>query len=782
MRPEIHRFFDKTREIHNLTAAVARIFWKTRGIWTTTPAVAGMVILLRCSGALQNWEWETYDLYTRWRPPEPVDRRILIVGIDEKDVSDLGDSIVPDGLFAELLRKIQAGQPRSIGMDIYRNVPVPPGTKELETVFQTTPNLVGIQKVVGQPGVEAVPPSKTLKARGQVGANDLPIDADNRVRRGLLYLEDKNEKDRDRKTVYSFSLHLAGLYLAAEGIVPEAIPETDRWRIGKGVFVPFEANDGGYVRADAGGFQFLINYRANKRAFERVSMTDILQDRVPPDLLRGRVVLIGKVGESFKDVFSTPYSSELGFSRQIPGVEIQASIVSQIISAALDGRPASIRSWPEWADWLWILLWSGIGAGISWQFRYSEGKKYSLPLRWIVGLVAGGTLFGITYGAFLYGWWIPSVPPFLALTGSAIAITAYIARTAASIRNTFGRYLTAEVVENILENPTGSRLGGERREITILTSDLRGFTATAERVPPERVIQILNVYLARMADVIVKYRGTIDEFMGDGILVLFGAPTRNEDDAVRALACAVEMQLAMEEVNHQMKEWGFAPLEMGIGINTGEVVVGNIGSEKRAKYGVVGSQVNLTYRIESYTTGGQILISETTLRKVGDLAIVTGHQEVQLKGVKQPITIYNVDGIGDPYSLRLNREEESFFPLLEAIPVRYSLLEGKHIVETRYLGNLVQLSIKGAEVKGAEVLPDPDREGNPPPRFTNLKLNFSRTDLSSELNEDIYAKVLDRLGNNGSFYIQFTNVPLPIESYLNSLYLAIKNTQDNNSS
>ena len=163
-------------------------------------------------------------------------------------------------------------------------------------------------------------------------------------------------------------------------------------------------------------------------------------------------------------------------------------------------------------------------------------------------------------------------------------ITAYIARSAQDIRKTFGRYLTDEVVATLLESPEGLQLGGEHRKITILTSDLRGFTATSERLPPEEVVKILNFYLGYMADVITKYQGTIDEFMGDGILVLFGAPIAREDDPARAVACAIDMQLVMEPINKQIKEWGLTPLEMGIGINTGEVVVGNIGSLKRTKY------------------------------------------------------------------------------------------------------------------------------------------------------------------------------------------------------
>ena len=148
-------------------------------------------------------------------------------------------------------------------------------------------------------------------------------------------------------------------------------------------------------------------------------------------------------------------------------------------------------------------------------------------------------------------------------------------------------------------------------------SDLRGFTQVADRIPPDRVVRLLNNYLGTMADVILSFQGTIDEFIGDAILAIFGAPVQRGDDALRAVACAVEMQRAMERVNEFNRREGLPAVEMGIAIHTGEVVVGNIGSDKRAKYGDVGSPVNLTARIESYTVGGQILVSDRTRRECG---------------------------------------------------------------------------------------------------------------------------------------------------------------------
>jgi adenylate cyclase len=336
------------------------------------------------------------------------------------------------------------------------------------------------------------------------------------------------------------------------------------------------------------------------------------------------------------------------------------------------------------------------------------------------------------------------------------------------IRQVFGRYLTDEVVATLLESPEGLKLGGERRKITILTSDLRGFTSLSERLSPEEVVTILNRYLKQMADVITKYQGTIDEFMGDGILVLFGAPTAREDDAVRAVACACAMQLAMGAVNEKMKQLGLPQLEMGIGINTGEVVVGNIGSEKRTKYGIVGSQVNLTYRIESYTTAGQILISEQTLKDAGSIVKISGQKQVKPKGVKEPITIYEVYGIAGFYSLYLPREEEKFFPLVEEIPIQYALLDGKNVSDTLFKGSLVELSAKGAKVQ-ADIV----GEDNLPSALTNLKLNLLTSNTPAEVSEDIYAKVLEKPAQKGSFYIRFTGTPPAVQMRLDVLYQSI---------
>ncbi len=743
--------------------SLKKLFWRGRGVWIVAPSVALLVIFIRYMGLLQGLEWAFFDLYMRLRPPETRDERIAIVGIDEADIQEFNKAILPDHIYAELLQKLQAMQPKAIGLDIYRDVPVDEGKEELAKVFADFDNIIGIEKVIGDQETEVVAPPPILKKKGQVGANDLILDSDGRVRRTLVYLS-----DREGNSIPSFGFYLAALYLDKKGIPLEVVetPEGDLWKLKERVLLPFTSNYGGYVRADDGGYQVMLNYRGGNKSFEMVSLRDVLADKLPPDWGRDRLILIGAVGESSRDAFFTPYSSGLlDFPESMAGVEIHAHLASQIISSVIEDRPL-INTWTEPLEFFWIALWALVGAYLTWKLR-SVGKIVFLSLS--THVVAAIILVGSSYGAFLLGWWIPVIPPIVALLGSAAVITSYIAYTAGSIRQTFGRYLNKEVVASLLESPEGLKMGGQRRKVTILVSDLRGFTSTSERLPPEEVVKILNFYLGAMADVITKYQGTIDEFMGDGILVLFGAPTAREDDATKAIACAVDMQLGMTSINAQMQKWGLRPLEMGIGINTGEVVVGNIGSEKRTKYGVVGNQVNLAYRIESYTIGGQILVSQSTLNEASTTDInIHQQKQVQPKGVKQPINIYEVVGIGQPYNLLLAQQKETFFQIPDFLPIEYTVLEGKHLGENVFQGQVIELSSKSAKV-----ISQSNQKEHIPPMLTNIKLNLLNVSIDEE-GEDIYAKVLDQTSSLGSFYITFTSVPPEAASKLNDIYKSIE--------
>ncbi|MBF0557185.1 MAG: response regulator [Nitrospirae bacterium] len=329
------------------------------------------------------------------------------------------------------------------------------------------------------------------------------------------------------------------------------------------------------------------------------------------------------------------------------------------------------------------------------------------------------------------------------------------------IRDTFGRYLSDEIVENILETPAGLKLGGEKRETTILMSDLRGFTSIAERLSPEDVVAMINIYLEIMTDIILKYNGTIDEFIGDAILVIFGAPVQRDDDTIRAVACAVEMQTAMEEVNRRNRESGYPEVVMGIGINTGSVVVGNIGSRKRTKYAVVGRNVNLTSRIESYTVGGQILASQSTVDACGEILRIDNTMEVMPKGVQKPITIYEVGGIGSNYNLFLPEIKRTELREIERpLLVYFNVLDGKNVVRESFKGRIVKMSGTEAEIH-AEVITD---------RLSNIKITLASAG-SNNIAPEIYAKVTENISAVPPvFRVCLTSDALPVKTFMKAAY------------
>jgi class 3 adenylate cyclase len=223
--------------------------------------------------------------------------------------------------------------------------------------------------------------------------------------------------------------------------------------------------------------------------------------------------------------------------------------------------------------------------------------------------------------------------------------TAELLRTSqerAFIRETFGTYLSDEVVTEILQSPNGVNLGGELRDVTILVSDLRGFTSITESMDCRQVLETINRYLERMTEIIMRRGGTIDEFMGDGILAFFGAPRVFPDHPRRAVACALEMQQAMGDLNRENILLGLPELRMGIGINCGELIVGNIGSEKRKKYGAVGTPINVAFRVQARADGGEILVTPPVYESLAHDLEIGWTKDHQLKGLHDSLRIYQV--------------------------------------------------------------------------------------------------------------------------------------------
>ena len=308
------------------------------------------------------------------------------------------------------------------------------------------------------------------------------------------------------------------------------------------------------------------------------------------------------------------------------------------------------------------------------------------------------------------------------------------------IHSAFSRYTSKEIAEYVLETPDGEKQGGKLKELTILMSDLRGFTALSTKLSAEELISVLNNYFEQMTAIIEKYDGTVIEFLGDGMFVIFGAPKDNQRHAYNAVACAVEMENAMKQVNEWNKSHGFSQLEMGIGINSGKVVVGNIGSNQKMKYGCMGESVNLAGRIETFTTGGQIYISQYTKAMIEENLVIVNEQNILPKGAKEHIKIFEIEGIGDINQTENKKHSIEWKEQNFISEIKFFELVGKNVSKTSYAGKIIKMS---TDEQYALLQSDKHLEN-----FQNLMI---------DIGQNLYAKVIQK--NNDDYTICFTAKP-----------------------
>jgi adenylate cyclase len=497
-----------------------------------------------------------------------------------------------------------------------------------------------------------------------------------------------------------------------------------------------------------------INFRGAGYHFSYVGAIDLLgEDDIIPvqrdhkiekksrkDIFQDAYVLVGVTAIGARDLRHFP------FGNNIPGTEGLASILDNVLS----GDPIEHGGAGLW----WLLLATMTFGAAAFGFLMIRldalpAMLCSLALLGVLIVVDMFVLFGgndIDLNAiFLVGE--------LATIFGATVVMKYVLeeRSKKFIRGAFSKYLAPAVVDQMLKDPSKLQLGGETRRLTIMMSDLRGFTAMAERMKPAEVLSVLNHYLGAMADIIVEHNGTIDEFIGDAILVIFGAPLEAPDDARRAVACSIAMQRAMKGINEHNAKLGLPKLEMGIALNTGEVIVGNIGSQKHIKYGVVGSHVNLTARIESNTVGGQVLISGATYELAGEGVTVGEKQMIIAKGFPDPIPAYDLKGIGAPYNIALEEIDLGLGAIEPAVGVRYRVMKGKNEEGPEQTGRFTQLSALGA-LLAAEA---------PLEAFQNLKIRL--LDAGELVEGDLYAKVTT---SGETSTLRFTAVPPPVEKHI----------------
>ena len=503
----------------------------------------------------------------------------------------------------------------------------------------------------------------------------------------------------------------------------------------------------------------IVDYIGPWERMDHYNFADILRasdDRDELEIwseeLKGKIVIISDVSTGSTDVGPVPTDANYPLSG------VHANVIHSILAESF------LR---ELSGWQMLLIEAVLLAVLFLlSFRFSS-LAFSFGTVFLAGAYIVVAMLSFFYGRVI----LDIVRPLLIIGFAMIALIVYryimeekekmeSLRQRDFIRDTFGRYLSSEVVEELLDSPAGLKMSGENREVTFLVSDLRGFTALTSSLSPNQVIEIINRYFEHMIEIIARYQGTVNEFLGDGILSFFGAPLYAEDDPERAVACAVEMQNALAVVNVEQRRLKLPELAMGIGINTGEVVVGNIGSERRASYGAVGTPINAAYRIESFTVGGQILISPSTHDCIETDLTIRGTREVKFKGLDEPVTLYDVAGIAEPYQVFLpEKKAVALTPLNPPLPIECFLLEGKTVSDTAIAGRITDLAENSAEVFLDKKLS----------AYTNLRIVLA-TPETRGLSE-LYAKVLphDKPAGSATDHrarLQFTSMPQDTKDFL----------------
>ena len=378
---------------------------------TSLVVTAGMAVV-RQLGWLESSELGLYDQFIQMRTADSRDERILVVGIDESDIQSRQEYPIEDETLANALEILESHNPRAIGVDIGRDVPQgpPEGRERMIEILENSDRIATacVLSTLDEPGVSAAPGTDP----DLIGFADFPIDPDNVVRRSILisapgeFSLDLGEthlcNDTDPENeVLSLSLLLSLIYLEGENIFPEQTLWGDL-QLGDQVFTPLFEKTGGYASTGATDYQLMLNYRAPKDAVRQVTLTEVLEETIDPSWIDDRIVLIGYTSSIAKDVFSTPYASTTASSRSMPGVIIHAQATSQILSAVLNNRPL-IHSWPELAEIAWLGAWAFLGSVVAWRCR-----RLSVFVLLTLGLL--GTVWGLCFGLFIQGLWLPLVP------------------------------------------------------------------------------------------------------------------------------------------------------------------------------------------------------------------------------------------------------------------------------------------------------------------------------------------------------------------------------------
>jgi len=585
--------------------------------WVGLALIIGLLAYWLSGGLLSRLELAASDLLFLIRGPLEEESAVVVVAID--DASFTQNELQwpwPRDYIARIVDGIAAGNPRVIAIDVFfYEATDAEADRALAEALSNAGNVVLTNdiSIQAQSGIRVSQLNRPIpeldEAAAALGLANFPRDEDGTVRR-LLAFQEHNEA-----LYFSWAMQAVRLYLGEDDFT---VVSADEVRIGQ-------------QEVDLKRQYLLVDFRGPARSVPHYSAYQVADGIVDPAVFAGKVVLLGATSESLHDTYTTPFGSQ----PPMPGVEINAHAIDAILNGRLIQQVGAL------ARLVIALLAALVGVGLV------------LRLRPIAGL--GATVgLAIVYSALLVFLFIqarvmlPITAPLLAVGLTYVAGTSVRLyeeqRERARVRSLFDRYVSPAAIDQMLANPEGYAVGGQRREMSILFSDIRGFTSLSEQLTPDEVVAILNEYLSAMTELVFKYEGIVDKFEGDAILAVFNAPLNVENHPVKAVQCAIEMIERLREMQANWATKGEHVLEIGIGINTGQAFVGNIGSARRTDYTVIGDTVNLASRLQDLTKehGVPILFSEATQVQLGPDTNTSYVATVQVKGRQQPVKIYTV--------------------------------------------------------------------------------------------------------------------------------------------
>jgi len=633
--------------------------------WIATAAIGLAASLVGLLGFWRGWlelyELKSMDLMMRLRGPAPADARVVVCDIDAAGVDHYGQWPWPRPVLAALVDRLSADGAQVIAFDVVFSEPSRAGAAEdqtlaaslkragnvilgyyfrRETRHEGTPARYGgspenirdsaIEQVIEPAGGFPIPERPEVEpnidllagAADSQGFFSIDPDPDGVVRHYPLI-------SRHRGAFYP-ALAVRAVQRALDGS-PLAL-------------TPYQGNlslltlAGREIPGDESG-RLWVNYRGPAGAFTTVSALEVIEGQARPGTFRDRIVFIGASETGIADLRATPMASV------VPGVEVHATVADNL----LNGRFIHDTALHLAISLLAVLLIGPLVGLLVSIFRrplLGFGVAALVTLSWL----AATWIAFVRFHAHLQGVY-PFVAASLAYVGASVYQAVFVEAKARQIKKTFQQFVSAAVVEEMLQDPDRVKLGGERREMTVLFSDVRGFTSLSEKMEPEQVVRFLNEFLTPMTQIVLDAGGTLDKYMGDALMAFFGAPTHQPNHAGRACRAALRMRTELARLNAIWKMEGILPavageVGIGIGLNSGIMSVGNMGSEAVFDYTVIGDNVNLGSRLEALNKGygTQILMSEFTAAAAGEDFLTRELDRVRVKGKQTPVTIYELVG------------------------------------------------------------------------------------------------------------------------------------------